>query len=154
MLRAASLCLFLVVSACGAQRHDEAISVLEVEESFGPSCGEACVVVVLTPSADIPPWPLERANIFAETARLSVSSGAYVSGEIISRPNEASGAYGDDIWAVRFSCPLRFVDEGAPHHVDRAAQVEINVTGLWRAVSLQTVIDVNRLNQVCARQTQ
>lgn len=152
MLRAAFLCTYLCLSACEAQRVEGAASVVEVEESFGPGCGDACVVVVLVPTAESPNWPLEPANTFAETARLTASTGAFVSGAIISRPGETRGTYRGDAWAIRFSCPLQFNDEeGAPQEMQQSAtaHVVIDVTGIWRAVQLRTAADPERLNEVC-----
>ena len=130
---------------------------MEVEESFGPGCGDACVVVVLVPNADGPNWPLKPANTFAETARLTASTGAFVSGAIISRPGETRGTYRDDAWAIRFSCPLQFMnEEGAPQELPQSAtaHVVIDVTGIWRAIELRTVANLDRLNEVCTLQPQ
>lgn len=157
MLRTALLCACLCLSACEAQQVEEAGSIVNVEESFGPGCGDACVVVVLAPTADSPIWPSDSANTFAETARLTASTGAFVSGEIISRPGEGRGAYLRDAWAIRLRCPLEFInEEGAPQEVQQSAEVDvvIHVSGIWRAVELHTVADLDRLNELCALQPQ
>lgn len=157
MLRKALLFTCILLLACEARRVDDAGSILQVEESFGPGCGDACVVVVLAAAAEGPKWPLERANIFAETARLTAYNSAFVSGAIISRPAETRGAYPDDAWAIRFSCPLQFInEEGAPREVQQspAAHIVIRATSIWRAVELRTAVDLERLNEVCALQPQ